>query len=718
MIRTKQLNQKDFIKFLMKNVLTTLAIVVFGCFYSHAQNKWCYTPNTINKHTRFNRINSSHRSVVTIDPPIKVAIAFYNFYLSDGYGKIPQENIDSAIEYLNNVFAPAKMSFFIIDEIHHIMSNRLAEFDIKEGSEDNNEVDRFYSIDGALNIYTFPFPKEGYTYLLGWCGRAYFPESGIDKIYLNSNCDLNELLAHEVGHYFSLLHTHTTVDGKELVDGSNCSTAGDLICDTPADPGLSNNVNEACEYIGTAKDTNNQPYSPSISNLMSYAPNSCRNSFSSQQIEQMIGAYNTYKTYISQNDYLAQFSAERKIICPEAKVAFENKSINAESYEWSFEGGTPSKSTEKNPEVAYTQPGSFDVSLTITNKNGLTNTKTYQEYITVETPIVSETAIIEGSFEEETIKEEIINPDHIKTFEKVPSLSTDGLQSVMMNFYDYEDAKGQEDYLILGRLNQLESKTCYLSFDYAYTPHDEEFFDKLAVVFREPCGEWSTLWEKEGGELQTTKSSVKNTLFVPKSDEWKNVIIEISDKTQDYETLEFAFKTTNGRGNALYLDNYKVIPVPKQPQIIYNNNQLSIIETEGLNVKWFLNDILIDIPSTYSITIDKIGKYKAIVNNGECDVESEIYEVTQLPVALSLLSNAKTQFTVYPSPSSGIINIDIAEELIAKKPEVKIIDLSGKIRISTTYTRSVNISTLPDGVYMVQIVNPSYSMKRSIILRK
>jgi hypothetical protein len=41
-----------------------------------------------------------------------------------------------------------------------------------------------------------------------------------------------------MGHFLGLLHTHEDSFGKENVDGTNCRTAGDLLCDTKADPGF------------------------------------------------------------------------------------------------------------------------------------------------------------------------------------------------------------------------------------------------------------------------------------------------------------------------------------------------------------------------------------------------------------------------------------------------------------------------------------------------
>ncbi len=48
-------------------------------------------------------------------------------------------------------------------------------------------------------------------------------------------------------------------------------------------------------------------------------------------------------------------------------VYFSNQSTNALDIQWQFEGGTPSSSTNENPVVTFTEPGSYTVTLTTTN---------------------------------------------------------------------------------------------------------------------------------------------------------------------------------------------------------------------------------------------------------------------------------------------------------------------------------------------------------------
>lgn len=64
-------------------------------------------------------------------------------------------------------------------------------------------------------------------------------------------------------------------------------------------------------------------------------------------------------------------------------VNFREESTNSPlAWNWTFEGGTPNTSTERNPIVSYSTPGIYDVKLTVTNDAGA-NTKTRNGYIIV-----------------------------------------------------------------------------------------------------------------------------------------------------------------------------------------------------------------------------------------------------------------------------------------------------------------------------------------------
>ena len=83
---------------------------------------------------------------------------------------------------------------------------------------------------------------------------------------------LNRTLTHEVGHHLSLLHTfHQTFNCNVE---SNCTLAGDRVCDTP--PTVEN----------TLCSTGNCP-DALLDNYLDYTPTTCRNAFTAGQRERM-----------------------------------------------------------------------------------------------------------------------------------------------------------------------------------------------------------------------------------------------------------------------------------------------------------------------------------------------------------------------------------------------------------------------------------------------
>ena len=109
-------------------------------------------------------------------------------------------------------------------------------------------------------------------------------------------------LAHQFGHLFGLYDTYNLDAELELVDGSNCETAGDFLCDTPADPfgklipipGEPNSfylggLQVNCEFVFTGLDQNEDYWQPDMGNIMSAYP--CKCGFTREQYMKMSEVY-------------------------------------------------------------------------------------------------------------------------------------------------------------------------------------------------------------------------------------------------------------------------------------------------------------------------------------------------------------------------------------------------------------------------------------------
>ena len=79
----------------------------------------------------------------------------------------------------------------------------------------------------------------------------------------------------------------------------------------------------------------------------------------------------------------ADINASTTVACIGASIQFMDASTGGpDQWEWTFEGGDPATSNERNPVVSYAQPGTYDVSLSVSNVLG-SDEITIEDYISV-----------------------------------------------------------------------------------------------------------------------------------------------------------------------------------------------------------------------------------------------------------------------------------------------------------------------------------------------
>jgi Tol biopolymer transport system component len=220
-------------------------------------------------------------------PVLEVPLAVHVVRLSTGSGGLTFGQIDATLADLETAFAPAGITFCLAGDIDFIDSNQAYLF--TDTLWEIDELRQTNVVPDAINIYFTGELAAG----VPLCGISSFTFSDVQGIVVRNSCTAAggdaSTLAHEVGHYLDLYHTHETALGVECPDGSNCAVSGDLLCDTPADPGLGpSTVNGACQYVGPAQSPcPGSLYDPETTNFMSYSRDECRTSFSPGQIQRM-----------------------------------------------------------------------------------------------------------------------------------------------------------------------------------------------------------------------------------------------------------------------------------------------------------------------------------------------------------------------------------------------------------------------------------------------
>ena len=222
-----------------------------------------------------------HRSNEVFYVPLK----FHLIARADGTGRVNEIDAMNQICILNQNFAPHNIQFFLKDKSFNYINSTAAYNNPSNSTTtlNNNRDSR------ALNVYwaNETIPGEN---VLGY----YDPQR--DWVVVRNN-QINSpfTLSHEVGHFFSLMHTffgwetepwQLDLHGNpvtqefapypwaqirvELVDGSNCNISADRICDTPPDYGFGSLWGGCSPFNLEIFDRNNDLVEPMQNNYMSY----------------------------------------------------------------------------------------------------------------------------------------------------------------------------------------------------------------------------------------------------------------------------------------------------------------------------------------------------------------------------------------------------------------------------------------------------------------
>lgn len=247
----------------------------FIVFTGFAQLNRCGTVLTGKQINFEQNFTDSVNSIIVLNRTLNVTL----FIVKDNQGmtNIDMSEFNTAFSGLNVAFNKIKLSFRI-SSINYIDNYH---FDALTKNINEPELIIQNSVSNTINLYLVKNLYDATNQEV--CGYTYFPSEGKDVIFINKSCIGEAILIEQFGHFFNLYHTHEKGFAEELVNRSNCSTAGDLCCDTPADPNLFGKVTHDCHYLSLDQDQNKEYYTPSVFNYMSFSPDNCGKCFFSDE---------------------------------------------------------------------------------------------------------------------------------------------------------------------------------------------------------------------------------------------------------------------------------------------------------------------------------------------------------------------------------------------------------------------------------------------------
>ena len=410
-------------------------------------------------------------------------------------------------------------------------------------------------IGGAAGYTTTPSSWVGSVMENGiWILHSYVGSIG------TSSAGTSRTLTHEIGHWLNLEH----VWGPNNNPG-NVSSCGDDdgVSDTPNEIGVTScNLNEATCGVRA-----------NVENYMDYSY--CSKMYTQGQVTRMrnalesnVGGRSNVKTAANLlatgadgNLYLcnAEFSADKTSICSGDLIEFTDESYNVVSgWTWTFNGGTPSSSTDQNPVITYNTPGLYEVTLTATD--GSTNdTEVKSAFIRVlpdaaQIPFLED---FEGFSTLSNIEEwEIVNNGGSAEWELETSTGHTGTKCARI--LNNGQPNGSLDELISAPVDLSGiTGSMTLSFRYAYKRKNSSDDDWFRVYVTNNCGDsWAIRKTLHGGQLT---SATQSSSYTPSSAaDWTT--IHMTNITSAYwvDNFRHKFSFEAGGGNNMYLDNINI----------------------------------------------------------------------------------------------------------------------------------------------------------------
>jgi PKD repeat protein len=369
-------------------------------------------------------------------------------------------------------------------------------------------------------------------------------------------------LTHEVGHWINLQHTWGPSNSPGLA--SNCNQ-DDGVSDTPNTIGWTScnlsgnscgggvdNVENYMEYSYCGK-----MFTEGQKTRMTAALNS-----SVAQRNQLWQASNLAATGVDAPDVLcaASFSAVQRVVCVGTATTFIDESFNGPiSWSWQFPGATPSVSTDEQPVVTYSAPGSYNVTLTVSD--GVTElTSVQQNYIQV----------IANEGEEAPYTEDCEALTSLPSERWIAVNELGGASWEVTNVAGYSGTKsfrivntsadaGRKDELMSTSVDLEGASDVTISWRWAYAKRNSGTNDRLELYVSKTCGEyWLLRWDDEDVAEWPTAPN-QNSSFVPNgSDQWAFEEIANIPSSYSVENFRFKFVFTSDGGNNLYLDDINI----------------------------------------------------------------------------------------------------------------------------------------------------------------
>ena len=449
-----------------------------------------------------------------------------------------------------------------------------------------------------------------------------------------------------------------------------------------------------------------------------------------QQLKPWLDPNNTGETSIPYFDPAAEtltanFSASPTSVNTGGSVQFTDESTgNITTRTWSFPGGTPSSSTLTNPSIIYNSPGSYNVSLSISDGvENVTETKNGYIYVSDDpctgiinfpyTQVFNNANLPECWTQQTTISNyswQTSTGYTIGDFNVTP-------QSGSRFYYCPWVAQNQNEWLITPSFDFSVSPNPEISFYFNGSPYWSVSPNNncdLNLMVSVNGGTWTSIWSETDHPNFTDDNS-----YI-----WLQTVKSLSAYSGQ-SNVKFAFRYTGNDGANFAIDNVRVngtsvqlysltVSTEGQGSVKVNGNAytapVSVQSGTVLSVEAF--------PASQWEFGNWTGALSGSTNPANITMNSnKILSANFIDVSSVESNDSKNQIQVYPNPTDGRIYIDLPGE---GKGNVELINILGKrIAKYSIYgtNNELNLEQFATGMYLLEIRYEDIRQIKKITIR-
>lgn len=378
--------------------------------------------------------------------------------------------------------------------------------------------------------------------------------------------------------------------------------------------------------------------------------------------------------------------------CAPVSVEFTSTATAANTYNWTFEGGTPSFSMMENPIINYNSAGTYMVKLVVSNASGVDSLVIMDAVTIDDVPAPSfepfsnglEIFLMNTSSNANTYSWDFGDTATSEDFEPSHTYEQAGPYSVTLNATNECGSNSVTETVLIGdipnALFSASSTTACLPFPIQFTNESQGNYESI-------------VWFFPGGTPATSMED--------------NPVVTY-DAVGQYD-VSLTITSVLGNSMATELEYITIVSVP-EPAFSFefvdeSTVQFSNASTDADSYFWNFGDGGTSTEENPMHSYSASGVYTVILNASNSSCAKAITMDIQIMLTSTESIDTENTFRLFPNPSDGLVYITFDDLMIGDQLPLRVSNIQGQMLYQDQLNNggAIDLQFLPAGIYFVEV---------------